>query len=163
VSQADAALIGWLRYALPRAGDDMPALRRFIARGQELSCAPRSDVLAGAQLDEWRQLARRGVALIGRAFDPSNETRAWAPRQTGRRAALGVRLYADPSFRLPGAPQTRLPSWDAWVRDLLVWKRERDARFADDQRRFAAERTRLRLESLWAAPGAGPAAPPGLH
>jgi hypothetical protein len=158
VPPADAAVLGWLRYARQRAGDDADLLRRFIARGQNLCSAGPSDPAAAVELDEWRRLARRGVDLIGRAFDPANDTRAWGPRQDRRRAALGARLYADRAFTLPGASRTRLPSWAAWTRDLAAWQRQRYDRAADEQTRFAAERARLRLEALWATP-TGPAAP----
>jgi hypothetical protein len=160
IARADAALLGWLDYAARCDSSHDDAIDEFVRYGERLVAAGYAvgecDIRAAAA---WRALAARGVDLIGPAFGLTDIARPSGKRREARRRDLGCRLYAG-NVAVPTPVRRRgSPAWRSWKRDACAWAREEDTRRVAAQERFAAERVRLRLELLWAAPVAGVGAP----
>ena len=152
LAAADAALLGWLAYAARHDSEAAVSIDAFLDHGRLLCGGGHGQRrIEGPLVDEWRELAGRGAALIGPAFDPHNRMKVWRARQERRRRELGRSLFESggpgPD---PGAAGD--PAWWTWKRRAADWAREQDHWREDARRRFARERVRLDLETTWAEP-----------
>ncbi|HEY5196989.1 MAG TPA: hypothetical protein VIJ51_08170 [Solirubrobacteraceae bacterium] len=161
IHPADAALLGWLGYAGRCDSSHDDSLDGFLRHGEALFGA--GHVIGDSNLraaEVWRALAGRGVSLIGASFDPTGTIKVWGPRHAGRRRDLGCRLYAGEPPTPATVSRPGSPAWSRWKRDASAWARQEVKRTAAAQSRFAAERLRLQLEMLWAAPASPVDQPP---
>jgi hypothetical protein len=153
IHPADAALLGWLGHADQCDSAPGASLDGFLRHGAALFGAGHVVGESNRRLAEiWRNLANRGVSLIGPSFDPTNTMKVWGTRQGARRRDLGCRLHGGEAPSPAVAPRTGSSAWSRWRREASAWAWDEDKRRAAAQTAFAAERLRLQLELVWMGP-----------